>query len=407
MQACTMRYLLAFAGIIGAVACADDRAVSPTIPGTTVAFTVAPAGCDLNLVKQDAKLYFASNKDPVYDLIAAMATLNKGTSFAAFKAKGFEVLARVGAVAGTADALTPAGGDTFVRDVLVCMGFTVPANTFTASLGDNGLFGVPSGTAPLLSRGSPTYGAEPKGTNTWESSLGQQVLFYGYPRDFLFSNEAPAAATAYELATVPSGLVFQQFIRVGVCQTTGGPVPRIQHSSEILSPEPPRFCGNPEPQSLSGQATGLLGFAHRLTDWMSPRPLYAAMVVGGMGGSLGGLSPIGAVQVDGSTVTLEFSTQPGDGSINKDIPTFTVKAKTANKTALDGVTVTLIVYGNNGTPIQISGNVKTTTNGGIATFDHFQTTKAGGYRITATGTFGGQNTGTALSELFNVNGQSP
>jgi hypothetical protein len=53
----------------------------------------------------------------------------------------------------------------------------------------------------------------------------------------------------------------------------------------------------------------------------------------------------------------------------------------------------------------VSGNVATTTAGGIATFDHFQVTKAGGYTITATGLISNSPTQSTNSALFNVQGK--
>jgi len=123
------------------------------------------------------------------------------------------------------------------------------------------------------------------------------------------------------------------------------------------------------------------------------------------GGGIGGLSPIGPVDFNVSTVKLAFVIQPTDGVINKAIKTFTVSATTANNTPLDGVQITLTVYNNQGTPVSVSGNVATTTAGGIATFDQFKVTKAGGYTITATGSISNGTTKSTNSVLFNVQGK--
>jgi hypothetical protein len=150
----------------------------------------------------------------------------------------------------------------------------------------------------------------------------------------------------------------------------------------------------------------VFAFVHQVADWLSPRPLFAvALLKGVTGGGIGGLSPIGSVDVDASTVALKFVVQPSDGTINKDIKSFTVSAATAHGTPLDGVQITLTVYNNQGTPVAVSGNVATTTAGGIATFDHFQVTKAGGYTITATGSITGNATPSVNSVLFNVQGK--
>jgi hypothetical protein len=124
------------------------------------------------------------------------------------------------------------------------------------------------------------------------------------------------------------------------------------------------------------------------------------------GGSLGGLSPIGPVVVNAATVKLAFVVQPSNGTINKDIkPPIVVSAVTANGTPLDGVQITLTVLNNQGVPIQVSGNVATTTAGGLATYEHLQTTKAGGYTMLASGSIFGTATKTVTSVLFNVQGK--
>ena len=407
MQARTLKYLVAVGGLALTAACADDQPATVTMPSRpSLAF--AAAGCDFTAMKQDARAYFASNQDPVYDLMQQLSSLNTKGTAAKFSAKAFEILSRVATVAGTSDALpSPAAGDTFVRDVLTCIGFTTTAGTFTASLGPNGLFGVPSGSAAVVSRGLPVYGAEPRTTSTtWAGSVagGIQFLLYGYPRDFQFTSETPAQTTAAELATIPAGLTFNPQIRAFFCEADGTN-PKLQHENEILVSEDVNYClglglTNPD------QGRGVLAFMHHVTDWFAPRPLFAvALLKGVTGGGIGGLSPIGSVDFDVSSVKLAFVIQPTDGTINKDLKTFTVSAKTANNTPLDGVQITLTVYNNQGTPVSVSGNVATTTNGGIATFDHFQVTKAGGYTITANGAIAGGATLMTNSALFNVQGK--
>lgn len=407
MQVRTLKYLVAVGGLALTAACADDQPATVTMPSRP-ALAFAAAGCDFTGMKQDARAYFASNQDPVYDLISQFSSLNTKGTAANFKAKGFEILSRVATVAGTSAALpSPAAGDTFVRDVLTCLGFTTTSGQFTAALGANGLFGVPSGSAAVVSRGSPVYGAEPRTTTTtWANSVagGIQFLLYGYPRDFQFTAETPAQTTAAELATIPAGLTFNPQIRAFFCEADGTN-PKLQHENEILENEQVNYClglglTNPD------QSRGVLAFMHHVTDWFAPRPLFAVAALKGVtGGGIGGLSPIGSVDFNVSSAKLAFVIQPTDGTINKNLKPFTVSASTANNTPIDGVTITLTVYNNQGTPVAFSGNVATTTNGGIATFDKFQTTKAGGYIITASGTISGGSTKTTNSNLFNVQGK--
>jgi len=411
MQARTLKYLVAVGGLALTAACADDQPATVTMPSRpSLAF--AAAGCDFTAMKQDARAYFASNQDPVYDLMQQLSSLNTKGTAANFKAKAFEILSRVATVAGTSAALpSPAAGDTFVRDVLTCIGFTTTAGTFTASLGPNGLFGVPSGSAAVVSRGLPVYGAEPRTTSTtWAGSVagGIQFLLYGYPRDFQFTSETPAQTTAAELATIPAGLTFNPQIRAFFCEADGTN-PKLQHENEILQNEQVNYCLGLGLTNRD-QGRGVLAFMHHVTDWFAPRPLFAVAAFKGVtGGGIGGLSPIGSVDFDVSTVKLAFVIQPSDGIINKDIkPSIQVSALTGTApsgTALDGVLIKLTVYNNQGTPVAVSGDTATTTAGGIATFPHFQVTKAGGYIITASGSISGGSTTTANSALFNVQGK--
>ena len=182
-------------------------------------------------------------------------------------------------------------------NILISLGLPTTLGTFTAALGPNGLFGVRGGAndppGALISRGTPTYGAEPK-TATWAASIAPQFLMYGYPRAYAgFSNETPAATTAYELATIPVVPVFAAQIRAGVCQTlVGALTPRLQHKTVILrAKDVPSFCTGITSR-VNDQGRGVLAFARRLSDWIAPRPLFAATAVaGGMGGSVRRVEP--------------------------------------------------------------------------------------------------------------------
>jgi hypothetical protein len=415
MHVRTWKYLTAACGLAITAACADDqpaaRATMPTRPSAVW----AAAGCDFTLMKKDARAYFVSSTDLVYDLMQQFATLNKATgptAAADFRTKGFEMLAYVGSVAEkTTKVKTPAAGDLFVRDVVTCLGSPTAVGTFTGSLGPNGLFGVPTGSAAVVSRGSPVYGAEPRTTTTtWSGSVGgQQFLLFGYPRPYTgFTLETPAQTTAAELSTIPSGLTFDPKIRGFFCQTTTSN-PKLQHKNEILQQEDANYCLGLA-AGVSDKGRGVFALVRHVADWFTPRPLYATTMFagGGSGGGLGGLSPIGPVDVNVATVKLSFTQQPSNGSINSPItPAIAVKAVTALGTPLDGLTITLTVVGNQGSfNIKPGSNVAITANGGIATFPDFQTDKAGGYTITATGSFdGATKTAPVTSNQFQVSGQ--
>ncbi|MDF2774673.1 MAG: hypothetical protein K0S86_4173, partial [Geminicoccaceae bacterium] len=183
------------------------------------------------------------------------------------------------------------------------------------------------------------------------------------------------------------------------------------HKNVILKFEALGFCPTVTSIDRRGQST-MLAFAQRVASWFAPRPLYAssAVVLGGTGGLLRGLSPIGAVSVNVTTVKLTIQSQPTTGFINTPItPAITVRALTANDTPLDGLTIRLDITGNNGSYIVKEGtNIAVTANGGIATFSDLEISKAGGYTFVAVGYFdanGPYTQPSAVSLMINLSGQ--
>ena len=422
MQARTWKYLIAGAGLVATAACADDQpATKVTMPGRPS--LVISTACDFTKIKKDAKAYVVAANDPIYDLFNQLASLNKGTDAGAFNAKAYDILAYIGNIAGTSAVTTnTTAGDALINDIFVCLGTTPPttAGQFTNALGANGLFAVRANVPDfVLSRGTPKYGAQPATGATWKTSVpnlppGVQLVVYGYPRAVNdFTREQPLIPTGYELFTIPAVPQFATPIIAGVCLDPAS-IPsnaRLLHEhggqDVILNPITPPFC-----LPLIGQAPNesrsMFALVRRVSDWIAPKPLYAAMVLGGMGGSLGGLSPIGPVTVDGSTVTLTVTQQPTTGSINTNFnPPIQVSAATAGGTPLGGVLVTLSVIGNQGSPVTLKDSTATTANDGVATFTTFQTNKSGGYLFKVSGTFGGAVTKADTTAMINVNGQTP
>ena len=427
MQARTWKCLIAGAGLVATAACTDDQ------PATKVTMPARPSliistACDFTKTKRDARGYVVLSNDPIYDLFNQLASLNKGTDADAFKAKAYEILAYIGSIAGTSAVTTnTTAGDALINDVFTCLGIATTAGTFTPALGSNGLFAVRANVPDfVLSRGTPKYGAQPATGATWKSSAnlppGVQLVVYGYPRTVntftgeppLTTGNPPVALTGYELFTIPQVSQFATAILGGVCLDPAS-IPanaRLLHEhggqDAVLAPVTPPFC-----LPLIGQAPNesrsLFALVRRVSDWIAPKPLYAAsMVLGGMGGSLGGLSPIGPVVVDGSTVTLTVTQQPITGSINTNFnPPIKVSAVTAAGTPLGGVLVSLSVIGNQGSPVTLTDSTATTADDGVATFTTFKTNKSGGYLFKASGTFAGAVTKADTTTMINVNGQTP
>jgi hypothetical protein len=287
------------------------------------------------------------------------------------------------------------------------------------------LFGIrtAASTASIHSRfatGHPVYGAETAtNTTTWGASNGNKpfIVLYGYERAFNFSNERAAISTAYELKTIPAGVTFDPAIVGGTCASVP-PGVRLQHNSEILEKKELALCPVVALGPQADQSRGALALARRVSEWLAPRPLHAAvMVAGGMAGSLGGLSPIGPVIVAVDSVKLTILSQPTTGSINVALtPPVVVKATTFSGTSIDGLAVRLQVTGNNGS-FNITGagaGTQTdpvlvfTKDGGFATFDNLRTDKAGGYTFVAIASLPGlqtQSPPSPISLMINVSGQ--
>lgn len=407
--------LFTLIGTAALAACAKDQGNAPAAP-TGVArsistSSVAPS-CDFTTMRADAALYFVM-PNSVTEKITQMSNAYAGGGAAGATDKGFDVLSRVATAVVTPGAVggTPLAGDTFVKDVLACMSVgTLPAGfTVEGALSPNGMFNVVGGpsdpSGPMTSRGTPTYGAEPQAGETWLSSGGQRFLLYGFERDFSFTPETPAAATAFELATVPTPITFAPAIAGGICQTTATNS-LIQSVNVILPIQSLSFCSGIT-QTRVRDLGMFASLAHAAASLFTPREAYAFRV-GGTGSLLSGLSPKGAVTFAPSAAGLTFVQQPFDAhrsSRPQFVPPISVLVTTAAGTPVNGVDVTLTVLKNNGS-YESFNNVATSGSGGtgIAVFPTFYIDKSGGYTIQATATIFNTPTKSTVSKLFNIDG---
>jgi len=396
-------------GAAALVACSQDRAGAPIAPTAISRASVpsAPA-CNLSGARVHAASYFVA-RDPVFDRISAMQRAYATGGAAGATNAGFDVLARVSTALKSSGAIvgTSAAGNVFVNDILACMNVgTLPSGfSVQEALGPNGLFAVVGGPndppAGVTSRGVPTYGAEPQMDQTWFASAGnRRFLLYGFPRDYSFSVETPAATTAYELSTVPTPLTFSPAIAVGVCQTTSS-FAQLQHVGIILAPRGLVFCSGTSAAPSSGN--GVFALAQRAWASLAPTPLFAA-ALGGTGSLVSGLSPIGAITYVPSAGDLEFVQQPTDldPSHPRFSPPIAVSAGTANDTPVNGVLITLTVRDAGGNIVPVRNNTAYTNGNAIAVFTGFNIERAGTYTITATGTILGQQMPSVQSNSFVV-----
>jgi len=403
---------LTLAGVAILASCGQDLTQSTAVPAAPSFAKVTTPVCSYSTAANDARSYFSSNKDVVFDLLT---TMSKSTG-AATTTAGWAVLTRLAAAADAGSAAvkgTPAQGSTFANDVLLCM--SVPTYTYpldlSLALGANGLFEVRDGTVAdavtshLIIGGYPAYGAQPS-TGNWP--VAGPTLFYGNQLFVsLFANETPAGVL-FDLKTLPGGLTFSPSIKVGVCTITD-PNARILHLHQGDNPVilPPTsdlsFCPPPPTSMTQSGSSMFAAAANRLASWLAPATANAAtmFVVKSGGGTtlVGGLSDIGPVSY---TSVVTFLQPPTNTSVSKN-PSFTpsvqVKNVTAKGNALVGVTITISVANNNGS-YTITGNTAVTDANGIATFPLLYIDKAGGYTMTASSELGG-----SASTTFLINGQ--
>ena len=401
---------LALMGAAVLASCSQDRSPAISLP-TDPTFAKPPAPpptCSFSTANNDARAYFTSNKDDVFALLDAMSTAYKNGGAAGATTAGFAVLARLGTATDLGDGVvkgTAGQGNTFANDVLLCMG-AAPLD-LTGALGPTGLLAVRDGSSstPITSRqlvsGAPAYGAEPSSGN-WP--LSGPTLFYGVR--LLASSLANEAASGvlFDLKTYPSDLTFVPEIRTGVCFIDDVNA-RILHkhgaNAVVLPPAGSlSFCptaSNTQSRTFPGYA-----FAARVASWLAPQPAYAAAMAmplgGGGAGLVSGLSEIGPVTY---TSVVSFTQAPQNTSLSANpqfVPVVTVLNVTSNGNPLKGAVITLTVVGNNGS-YNISNNVATTDDAGVATFPTLRIDKAGGYTMTATSELGG-----IAQVAFNISG---
>jgi hypothetical protein len=425
---------VAAAGVLAlVVSCSQDDSRGISAPTeASLAKTPAPPSCSFSTAGNDAKAYFASNKDSVYTLLNAMQSAYKGTAPAvAATPAGFAVLTRLAAATDAGlikSTATPAIGSKFANDVLLCMSVAGYVNTepvdFSLALGAGGLFAVRDGssTAAVVSRTSdqfgPLYGAEPNPTGSnWP--LAGQTLFYGWQVSTEVLAGDGVSGNVFELRTLPNNLTFSPPIRAGVCFADDENA-RILHlhanEATILPPAgAPGFC-TPQVGSMIRGGSPFAVAVRTLESWLTPKPAFAAppSLVKGGGGLVTGLSEIGPVEFIASIAFVSnipnaarsdtSKTLDSDTTTTQFTPVVRVRATSqAGGNPLAGVTINLTVIGNQGSFIAKNTSAVTGSDG-VANFYDLSINKAGGYTVTASAPEFGSTT-TATSNLFNISGQ--
>lgn len=427
---------LVAAASIGALAACGETPTSSRNPQVSRATTAPLAlSCDINALKANARDYAASNKDPLFTVIGDLQKLVKSGPSAAGTEKAFDGLARLAAMRGTSaqsSSATGSGFNALTLGFLGCMESYISGNvpgdfSVSGALGPGWMYEVRGGASDASSgayeRGATSsyWAAEaPGGWSVATASPAKRFLVYGYRLTDFLTND-PQVGSAFEVSTLPtiaSGqLALGSPLTVGECDVEMASTLRVQHMSSVL-PESDLDClGAPAfasaTPSLRINGASPLRLARRALDYFAPRTLNATMIIGSVGGAGSVLSPFAVI--DMQSVRFALVNDVASSVISKPLVDVNggpiqIRVATLGGTPLDGATVTLGIAGNSssiayfqdGSAPPSATVSRTTANGGIATFDNVYLTKAGGYTLTAGGSFDGVDGVATLSNLFNM-----
>ena len=392
--------------------CGDRRQTLP--PGPHMQLAAPPSGggivCDFRAINKLVQSYFgAAEAKVVKALVSQMQDAGAGSTAA--QDRGFDAMTHIASNvdAGNAD-FTDASALT--NGLLVCM-FTSAADlpatfpedfTIATTPTLHGAYAIRGGatdplTAVVLSRplDAPFSGVAPPSSSTWPGVLAGNPV----PRRILVYGRPGSHPQTYDWRIVPRSTVFAPEVVVGVCVDPFAKATSLLHEEHFgLLPyvNVPFLDLSTCSPVASRPSAWPLQFARSLAGWgtavLGPRPLSAgsALVVGGLGGSTGGIrSEFGDQQVD--TVLLAFTVQPSDVQVGQVIrPAIVVRATDAvTGTPVPNVSVTLAAVDNNGVPALLGGTLTQVTNAaGLATFGDVTQVKTGAYVLTAVGSVGGR-----------------
>ena len=424
-----MNVAVAIATALAVAACADGaaskaRVTEPEVSADFVSVAVSCTNSAYASYKRTAGDYSSQRNDPVVTLFGV---LQKATTTSARKQAALDILARLDVIRSTGLAKSSLDGGKAAVAAIGCgeLG-TPPSDALMASamdLGpDGGVFKMVGGsgdvgTAAVVAAGAtPAWGAEPYNTAsvdhvaTWESAFpNDRVLLYAYRIPTLTGFEGIPLlppSVAFDMTTAPKVDPIANSLNIFVC--AGDSQSRIQSRQFIMTPWAPRYCSTlPDVASNSAQQ----GFGSQLLAWLSPKPLFASMILIGTGGVKSGWSPKGLVQVDRNLLFIELAQPLVDVQLSAGaIP---IKVKAYAKGVSNGspfvyptgdIKIVVSVAGNNG--IGSDGLIPTATgytdDDGNVTIP-FNTTKTGSFTLRIDGYFVGSPLPvTIITNSFNV-----
>ncbi len=433
-----MRYLstvgFVAASVLALTACGDTaRPPASAAPRRDVVGPLAVT-CNFTTLKQNARAYAASNKDPLFTIIGDLQSLSKNGPNAAATDKAFDGLSRLAAMRGTSAQSSGATGALFnnlTTGFLGCMESyitaTIPGDfTVVGALGPGWVYegrgkDAADGSLGAYERGNTPYWAAEApagwGASISAASQAKRFLIYGSRITDFLTND-PEVGSAFGLRTIPtiaSGvLTFSTPLTIGVCNLDVNPTLRVQHINAILLLQS-LACGTPPAFATISTSSSrfFASLSRHAAELLTPNTAQAAFKLGAVGGGASELSP--SVVIDMQQVTLSFVKGVANGTNSAPLADSSGNPLQATVTTLAGtplpnVVVTLAIAGNNssiaffqdGASAPSVTVTRTTDANGLVTFAGVSLTKAGGYQLTLTGSFDGVAGVPFTSNLFNI-----
>jgi hypothetical protein len=417
----TSVFALAAGAVLALAACGDSREplateprLKPTPPGPS---------CNTSDAKSKVRSHFGQ---PTQNEVVEMIDLLIASSTAADSTKnGFDALKRV--ELGQDVAGTPQTALDLVNAILPCIKVGATSIGPVGIFETEGAFAIRGGTgdaAPVYSGddfSAVAPPASPAEFDTWSEWLGlpdgttfpdPRAIIYGTPFDVgNISNESEVGSRGFDWNTLPT----RSFPRpadgfLGLC-VGSNLSDRIQNNHGTQQGVLGFYDPSQPPLSLScagfdqnGNPLVSTSLLHRAMDLLGPQPLFAAVRLGGTGGTPGGYSQHFGVLV--TQAALRFTVQPSSAKIGDVIsPPVKVEAKTAAGTPIQRIEVTIEARSNLGQPASLGGlTTRRTDEFGIVTFDDLVLNSSGTYRFQVFATNGAENlnVSTATSNQFFV-----
>jgi len=414
----TSAFALAAGAALALAACSDSREPLATDPE----FKPVPAGvCNTNDAKSKARIHFSQ---PTQNVVVGLIDQLAASTNAADSTKyGFDALVYVETKTDVIG--TPQTALDLVNALLLCM------KVGATSIGPVGIFetqgafairGGPTDARPVMS-GDGFSAVAPPDTppefDTWSEWLGlpagsalpdARAIVYGTPFDVGdISDETEVGTRGFDWGSIP----VRPFPRpadgfLGLCvgSALGDRVENDHGSSKgilgFYDPSTPPLSLNCAGFDQNGNPITSSSLLRRALDFFGPSPLFAAVRLGGTGGTPGGYSRHFVVLV--LDAALSFKTQPPSVGLG-DPFSVQIEAKTAAGTPIQRIEVTIEARSNMGVPADLGGQLtRKTDEFGLVTFDNLTMNSPGTYRLRAFASSGNENLSVteALSNQFFV-----